>query len=508
MECIVIFSPKIFSNQLKIQKDSIAKVILFLLMVCPTFGWSQSTANQTDITSPIYSGDQLPFDLEIELADFQLPFGIHSFVSGNTKGKWIFLAGRRNGMHTFNNNPDNFPPTEQNDAVIVVDSVKKKVYVRSLRDPDSGLTLDQIESLSVTSSQFYQVEGPEDKSHKIYMSGGYGFRSKINDFTTWPFLTAIDIEGLMHWVVKPSKGETAAQHIRQTSHQMLAVTGGYMDQLGGKKNPTLLCLGQDYEGPYFFGINSQWYTEQVRTFYIKDDGSKLSVKFKDPKPFMRDSNLHRRDLNICRVLRKGAKGKLIQQLVAFSGVFTNMDGIWTVPVSIFANGQTAMQDPAAITTFKQGMSNYASANVGLYSRRSGIIYNVLLGGISYGVFTNGIFTTSAEFPFTNQVSVISSSNEMDFKQYFMTATYPLILSTSSNFGNPLLFGAGAQFIREKDVSEYLEEVLKLDKINKRTVVGYIVGGIQSSVPNTETASDSAASPYIFKLIVDPHTHKD
>lgn len=505
MELKVIFLAKFFRKRLEALNNFTFKNVLISLAIgmCPGYGWSQSTANQTDMLSQIYSGEELPFSLEIETADFQLPFGIHSFVSGNNKGKWIFLAGRRNGMHTFNDNPDNFPPSEQNDTVIVVDSIKKKVYTRSLRDPDSGLTLDQIESLSVTSPQFYQVKVRCGKSHRIYMSGGYGFSTTLNDYTTWPLLTAIDMEGLIHWVVNPSPGETAAQHIRQTSHPMLAVTGGYMDQLGGRKNPTLLCLGQDFEGPYFFGINSQWYTEQVRTFYIKDDASGLSVKFKDPKPFMRDPNLRRRDLNICRVLRKGRNGNLIQQLVAFSGVFTKMDGIWTVPVSIFADGQTVMQDPTAMTTFKQGMSNYACANVGLYSRRSGVIYNVFLGGISYGVFSDGNFVTDPAFPFTNQISVISSSNETDFKQYFVSAAYPVILSTSSNFGNPLLFGSGAQFIREKNIPEYLEEVLKLDKIKKRTTVGYIVGGIQSTVPNTETASDSAASPYIFKLIVNP-----
>jgi hypothetical protein len=35
------------------------------------------------------------------------------------------------------------------------------------------------------------------------------------------------------------------------------------------------------------------------------------------------------------------------------------------------------------------------------------------------------------------------------------------------------------------------------------VVGFIVGGIQSTLPNTTAESDSAASPYIFTVTLVP-----
>ena len=46
--------------------------------------------------------------------------------------------------------------------------------------------------------------------------------------------------------------------------------------------------------------------------------------------------------------------------------------------------------------------------------------------------------------------------------------------------------------------------LKYDTLGTNAVVvGYIVGGIQSTLPNTNVESDSAASPYIFTVTLVP-----
>jgi hypothetical protein len=51
---------------------------------------------------------------------------------------------------------------------------------------------------------------------------------------------------------------------------------------------------------------------------------------------------------------------------------------------------------------------------------------------------------------------------------------------------------------------YKNGVLKFDKLGTNSlVVGYIVGGIQSTLPDTNQESDSAASPYIFKVTLVP-----
>jgi hypothetical protein len=406
-------------------------------------------------------------------------------------------------MHGFDPSDDgsnNFPPQEQNTMIYVVDPICKKVYCRSLDDPESGLTQDQIDSLSTTSPQYNQ------EGSTLYIVGGYGFRHSIEDYTTFEFLSALDIPGLMRWVICEPEGESAQQHIRQITDPIFKITGGEMSKLG-KCMPTLLALGQDFEGAYFSESSVQTYSNQVRRFYIHDDGVNLSVEILLSLPLSPDPNLRRRDLNVVPMV-KAHKGKLIPELVALSGVFTENDGIWTVPVSISACGHSFMADPADPCTFKQGMNNYDSATLGLYSKRTGDMYTILFGGISYGFFQDGVFKTDDQFPFINQITTVKKNRKGHYTQYLMAAEYPEIRSTQSNPGNLLLFGADARFVPTSGLECYLygNGVFKFDRIVRSMEIGYIVGGIQSSLPNTTKMSDSAASPYIFKVCLEPKNH--
>lgn len=452
--------------------------------------------NQTPTVSPVFSGDELPFEVKVETAGFQLPFGIQSHAVGVYKEKWLFITGRLNGLHGFNNDPNNFPPNEQNRYVIVVDYKKQKVTYRSLDDPQSGLTSDQADSLAVTAAQFYQ------SGKTLYVSGGYGFQTSTAEYITWPILSAIHIPGLIEWVEHPDSDLLASEFIRQVSHPLLAVTGGYMDRLGGKKSPTLLVFGQDFEGTYAFGVHSQEYTQQVRSFRILDKKNHLKVEFIDPNPLLQNPDFRRRDLNIVRVLRP-SHHQLKKKLVALAGVFTQTDGIWTVPVKISSNGCTLTDDPTLPATFKQSLNIYNAANIGLFSKKTGEMFNVLFGGITYQYFLNGQPQFDTEFPFTNQLAAIRISPEGVFTQHLLRGEYPLIPSTGSNPGNPLLFGATAQFIPSCNISQIVHDVIDLDRIKKEKTIGHIVGGIMSTLPNTNTASDSAASPYIFKVKLIP-----
>ena len=456
--------------------------------------------NQTATISPINPSQRdVPFHVKIELTDLTLPNGIQSFASARHKGKWLFITGRTNGMHTFNADPNNFPAQEQNRMIYVVDPIRKIVKTRSLDDPHSGLTLAQIDSLSVTAAQFYT----RDKT--LYITGGYGINTASGQFETKDLLTAIDIPGLMSWVERRSEHKHASHYIRQLANPIFQVAGGYMTQIDD--NPTLLVFGQNFEGTYAFPPHTQVYTEQVRRFRIIDDGKKLRVKIESSEPSQPDPNFRRRDLNVINVI-KSKKGKLVKGLVALSGVFTLPpdNGAWTVPVEITAKGKTFMADPSLTSTFKQGMNNYVSGSLELFSKKTKDMYIVLLGGMTFGFFQNGQFMTDLDLPFTNEVTTIKINSHGHYKQFLMKGQYPKIRSTMTNPGNTLLFGSGAEFMPAEEVDMYDNDVVKLDSVKKRKVVGYIVGGIQSTVPNTSsiTGADSAASPYIFKVTVVPN----
>src|SRR4029077_20211154 len=136
---------------------------------------------------------------------FLLPNGLHSYNLGIYKGKWLLINGRTNGMHGFDENNNNFPPQTQNTTLYVFDPERRIVTSRSLKNRHSGLNQDEIDSLSVTSAQSYQ------SGETLYITGGYGFKNSINDFTTFDILTAVNIPGLIRWVTHPTKRDTVAK---------------------------------------------------------------------------------------------------------------------------------------------------------------------------------------------------------------------------------------------------------------------------------------------------------
>jgi len=459
------------------------KTLSYLLfMVITTCCTKLLGENQTPTVSPVLSGDELPFRLTLELESFSLPNGLHSFVSASYEGKWLLLAGRTDGLNDLND-PNNFSAASQNKIVYVIDPVKRTVEFKSLADPTSGLTQQQIDQLSVSSPQFYQ-----DKK-TLYIAGGYGFDSTTGLFSTKDSLTAIDMPGLIHWVTGVLPWETASRHLRQTFNAVFQVAGGYMSHT--RKNGTLLIFGQ----------NNTTYNQQVRRFHIKDSGKKLSVYVHKALPKIPNANFQRRDLNIVPIIHH-VFDIPIPAFAALGGVFTPSGGVWTVPVLIDLDGKAKMEDPEEAETFKQAMNQYACPSLKVYSKHRKNMYISLFGGISYGFFENNVFQTDPELPFINQISTVSLDKNGEFKQYLMKNQFPTILSSGVNPGNPFLFGAGAQFIPADDLPSYGNGVLKLDQLgHKSKVIGYIVGGIRSTLPITSTPADSSASPYIFRVIL-------
>lgn len=443
--------------------------------------------NQTPTVNTPESETALPFTISFDTASFNLPSGIHSGSVATWEGKWLILTGRTNGMHTFGVNP--FPPSLQNKTAFVIDFANEKVYTRDLDDTGSGLSQAQIDTLSVTSPQYAQ----NDKT--LYITGGYGYDTESSTFGTMPVLTAIDVPELMAWVMESPSATPASASIRQTTSSWVQVTGGYMSILNNHLSG-LLIFGQNFTGVYTPDSNGD-YTKQARRFQIIDNGVDLYVQQRDSEE--PNESYRRRDLNILPMMINNQ-----QAFVALSGVFTLTDGIWTVPVEIGLNGSTFMPNPDSEATFKQGMNNYASSTATLYSPSTDTNYYLLMGGITFGYFDGETFETSTDFPFTNQVTTVKRDTDGSYSQFIMDEQFPYIESQGSNPGNELLFGAGAFFIKAEGLPLYPNKVINLDAITEPTVIGYVVGGIMSTVPNTSTSSDSTASPYIFPVTVIPN----
>ncbi len=442
--------------------------------------------NQTTDLSPILSEASLPFTLQIDVADISLPTGIQSFVSATRKGKWLFFAGRANGLHGFSNVGNNFPPALQNTTAYVIDPVTGKSWSKSLND--GGLSQAEIDSLSVTASQFFQ------KGKMLYVVGGYGINTETGEMETKSTLTAIQVDKMMKWVMNDGTSSVKSA-IRQVSDPLLQVTGGELFQANDHQ-PMLLMVGQNFTGLYTTSSNGK-YTMQIRPFYLCEGEKELGILAKPSTTI--HSDYRRRDLNIVPVIKNNEFAYEI-----FGGVFTLDTGVWTVPITVFPDGSSTEPDPISPDTFKQGMNHYNCPNFGLYSGQSKEMFAVLPGGISFGYFSGGVFTTDFEIPFTNQITTIKIDQENKYTQHLMNNEYPVIASTGSNPGNQLLFGAEAVFIPKDGIPLYGNSVIQLDALPKTpTVIGYIVGGIMSTLQNTNFITDSTASPYVFTVTLIP-----
>jgi len=454
--------------------------------------------NQTATTSNILPNTKLAFNINIQQSNLLLPMGIQSFCYGIHGQKWLLLTGRTSGLHGFSSTQPNFPADEENVTLTVINNKKKYVKTRSLIDPKSGLTQSQIDSLSVTNAQFYQ------EKNKLYIAGGYGIDTNSGTYGTKPLLTMIDIPGLIDWVETPTSQAQASQSIKQINDPIFQITGGFMTKIRGE---TLLVYGQDFEGSYLSGPFTQTYSQQIRRFKINKN---FTIDKKSPSPPTPNPNYNRRDLNVVPRLHRKYNSKNpnpIHSLVAYSGVFTPNNGIWTVPVEIDDKGHSQMADPNNTDTFKQGMNNYQCANVGLYSKKHNDMYTIFFGGLSYGYYQNGQFQTDPEIPFINQCTTVKINSSGQYKQYLMDNQYPTIISPQFNPGNTLLFGTDAEFIIDHQVKTLTgrirnRKIIDYDSLKKGTnFLGYIVGGIASTLPNTNTTTDSFASYYIFEVSV-------
>ena len=438
--------------------------------------------NQTNVYSPIHSNDSLNFKIDIKNCNMVLPEGLQSYCVGRYKDIIFLMCGRNNGMHGFSNTTPNFPSNSQNCAFYMIH--KGKVFWKSLFNSD--LNRKEIDYLSVTSPQSCQI------NNNLYISGGYGINTKTEKFSTKKMLTIIDLKNLSKWIKNP-KCKNLKKRITFIRSSIFQITGGYMTHRKGK---FLLVFGQNFDGIYTENADpptyTQTYSNQIRIFEIKNENTgvktKAKAKVKIQKYTKKNDDYRRGDLNVL-------SNPSNDGLIAFSGVFTLNNGIWTLPVLISENGKTKEK-----TQFKQGVNNYNCASTCLYSKKHKETYYILFGGLTYQFFTNGQLNTDPELPFTNQCVTIKHKNNK-FKQYLMDNEYPVILSTTQNVGNFLLFGTSASFIPLKhykdDVIDY--DILRSSK--KKQLIGYIIGGIASTLPNTNQSSDSWASTLVFNVYV-------
>ncbi len=465
-----------------------------LLLACALPAGAQ---NPSGIYSPVHLNSALPYRVELRpyaMGQADVPT-LHSYAVGEYGGKFLLISGRTNGLHGFDDfDPESgFPPQYQNRDVWVIDFATRQTWHRSLDDPASGLTEAQIQSLSTTNNQFYRAR------NKLYITGGYGRNGQDPEFGgptfgTFDTLSSIDLPGLMDWVANGTG--TAANHIRQIHNPLFQVTGGAMYAIDGR---THLVFGQNFNGTYFQQANGE-YTRQVRSFDIVD-GATLSIE--NTTMSAQNENFRRRDLNVFPVLRPDGAGGLEMGLTALSGVFTPAGDAWSVPVEIDADGNPTMADPNDPATFQQGMNNYHSAKLGLFSENREEMHELLFGGISLKFLDPVTQTIETDFglPFVNDITAVMVDADGNYSQHHL-GFFPEFFDQQ---GGRLRFGTNADFLLAEGVPTFENGVIRLDDLPGETTLGYIYGGIVANAPHVRfnPGALSGASNRVFQVVLIP-----
>jgi len=405
------------------------------------------------------------FDLQLDTVTIPGLPGLHSFAAATHSGKWIILGGRRDGMHQKFNA---FPTSTANQRIYVVAPESGQVWQRPLSElPD---TLQ--EQLRSTNMEFFQ------QGETLLFAGGYGRSEVAQNHITYPYLTLVNVPGLMNAVIN---GNLLQPHFQQIRDTFFAVTGGQLLPLA---DTFYLVGGHRFDGVYSANSTNptQFYSNAIRKFTLAPGTAGMRVAHQSK--VVDELNLHRRDYNLTpQVFENGEWG-----LTAFSGVF--QPGLALAPflniLEIRASGH------APVNGFSQFLVNYHCAKTQLWAQSANETHTLFFGGISnYWLDENDSLRKDNRLPFVKTVSRVSRLKDGSYQEVPFAAKLPWHTGTS------------AEFMPANGLPTFANGMVDYDQLPLgKTLLGYIVGGIVTpdAQPNPFTANTVGITSASARLI--------
>jgi hypothetical protein len=424
--------------------NRVFKIAIILLLIVSFKAQAQSNFNYQLSLVPV-SVTNLP--------------GLHSYVYAQHQGKWLIIGGRKDGLHA--RQPFNaFPASQNNTDMYVVDVVNNQVWSASVNSLPTLIN----EQLQSTNMNFYQ------DGDSLYIIGGYGFSTSANDHITYPYLTSVNVSGLMNAI---ENNQPITPYFKQIQDNIFAVSGGHLKELNGQ---FYLVGGHRFDGRYNPMGNptyTQAYTNQIRIFSIDNSGTQLS--YNNYSAITDAVHLRRRDYNLLpQIFPNGDQGLTIS-----SGVFQiNANLPFLYPVDITGSGYNP------ITTFNQYLSNYHSPVLCMYDSAANNMHSIFFGGMSQYYYQNGNLIQDNSVPFVKTISRVTRDANGNLTEYQLPIEMPNLKGTS------------AEFIPNLNLPHYPNKVFKTNDITQTTfMAGHIYGGISSPslnpFSNNQTTTTSA-----------------
>jgi hypothetical protein len=453
---------------------------------------------------------KLPFHIEAtEDAAGEFPGAPHvqSFSFGQWKGRWVFIGGRIAGYHNFGGGTAEFLPRDANQEIWVVDTTVRpaKTYHVAIATLPAALT--PLKDEWTATGQLYYQDGST-----LYIGGGYG-QDHNGNWVTYPVISAVDlpqlIDGVMHGRLPSFIPFAETPLVQSAGGELIKLPDGYF----------YLVMGHSFQGNYtaFEGHSehnsdeaSQTYLNEIRRLSIKADAhGKLVVRL--AKTYRDETEFHRRDLNVAPIVTAKGVG-----IAAYGGVFTPETQLsYSHPIYLLPDSQ-----PAVDVNFEQKMNAYACAKLLIYDQANQTMYTSFLGGVSRFWWD----PEGETYRENTRVGDKSSKPYLDGMQWSdQISTLRKVMAkgkeetteTVQSHSLPGFLGTAAVFIPGDEVSRASPgtALLDLDALRgKRTLVGYIYGGIQafpyafpyskSGTPYNAGAVASKPSGVILKVYVE------
>jgi hypothetical protein len=466
------------------------KYSLFSLLLLSLLAWTACGDNTnggggggTDTTAAIVPAPSLdlPFQIVVQPAANQpagMP-GLHSSAFGASNGQWLFVGGRTNGFHGFFGPDRVFPQTTANDKIWVIDQAAGKTYSWTL--PTSW---DLRDNLMANNMAYVQV------GDILYFVGGYGSQSASGP-SNYTFNTCIGINVPAMIAAVIAGDGTAAQAAVDfvLEDEALRVTGGEMETINGD---LFLVFGQDY--PRAYDGQNGTYTESIVQFRVNmEPAPALQIIQTYTYQGTGANQFHRRDLNAVH----GMVNKQ-EAIIAWSGVFTDQQGAWPNPIIIAPNGSGI--STTVDTGFTQKANLYKSAVVIQYDASTGVLYTSMLGGITNyfcdgeNIVPSDTLPLAQQFPFSTVINTIVRLPDGTTKEYIQDCEHVM----------PGYLGSNAQFIPVAGDIQYHEiKMFKSAQNSQRTLLGWMVGGISSSGPQSGNGVVTKANNILYEVYREP-----
>lgn len=255
---------------------------------------------------------------------------------------------------------------------------------------------------------------------------------------------------------------------------------------------TYLVFGHNFQGGYngASASISQVYSNEIRSFRILDNGRSLAIvgyqALRDPV------NFRRRDGNLVNFISRAGRA----ELAYLGGVFTpgSAGAGYRAPILIAGNGHARVD-----AAYQQYFSQYTTANIPLYDRRTRSMYDIRMGGISLYSDDNGQLTENTGLPWIDDVTTLVRAGDGTYQEYILPPIPPV---TAGSTG---YYGATAAFFMNQAAAGASTGVLALGRLRGPTVVGYMFGGIYSTVSITtgNTFQATGASNQVFQVTLTP-----